>query len=566
MIKNIYILIICVLATIGLHSQSNILPPGIPSNDLYGYWPLDGNVSDISGNNYDGTTDGSYSTDAFENENSSVYLNNQMIILPVNDQLNSDNFTIQFWTKAVSYNIHNKVQFGEINGESRWVLNWADTVSPLFNDSFLYYHPSICSNGSAAYAENGNDTQQIQSIDRDTWHLLTFVVDGQSTSFYRNGELITSLNEASELTCYNNDMSVYFGGDVGGGAIEYYNGWFDNIGIWTRSLSVNEIETIYNSSNCIINDDNIHDAVDLWVSDQNAAEELYGNISDWDTSCVTNMSGLFQGKSNFNEDLSGWNVSNVTDMSNMFYNAGAFNQDIGSWDVSNVLDMGGMFRVTSFNQDISNWNVGNVQNMTYMFSNAVFFNQDIGSWDVSNVNSMNWMFNNAYVFNQNLGNWNVTSVISMVNMLSQSGLSFDNYDSFLIGWSQQDLQTGVNFGAESIFYCLAEAERQSIIDNFNWIINDSGTTIDCNVPSNTTPLSFSQNGYAFSGELTNIQLDVSDQDGDALTYTLVDPPAMDLLCLQKLKEVVLFPTLLLLDSPVVKPLATKQVMESMKVK
>ena len=26
--------------------------------------------------------------------------------------------------------------------------------------------------------------------------------------------------------------------------------------------------------------------------------------------------------------------------------------------------------------------------------------------------------------------------------------------------------------------------------------------------------------YAFSGELTNIQLDVSDQDGDALTYTI----------------------------------------------
>ena len=216
MIQKINILLICVLATIGSFSQSNLLPSDIPTEGLYGYWPLDGNVSDVSGNNYDGSTDGSYSTDANENENSSVYLNNEMIILPANDQLNSDNFTIQFWTKAVSYNIHNKVQYGEINGESRWVLNWADAISPLFNDSFLYYHPSICSNGTAAYAESGNDTQQIQSIDRDTWHLLTFVVDDQSTSFYRNGELITTLNEASELTCYNNDMSVYFGGDVGG--------------------------------------------------------------------------------------------------------------------------------------------------------------------------------------------------------------------------------------------------------------------------------------------------------------------------------------------------------------
>ena len=46
-------------------------------------------------------------------------------------------------------------------------------------------------------------------------------------------------------------------------------------------------------------------------------------------------------------------------------------------------------------------------------------------------------------------------------------------------------------------------------------------------PDNNPPVINSNGGtkYAFSGELTNIQLDVSDQDGDALTYTLVDPPS-----------------------------------------
>ena len=38
-----------------------------------------------------------------------------------------------------------------------------------------------------------------------------------------------------------------------------------------------------------INDSNIQDAVNLWVSDQSAAESTYGNISEWDVSDVTDM-------------------------------------------------------------------------------------------------------------------------------------------------------------------------------------------------------------------------------------------------------------------------------------
>ena len=47
----------------------------------------------------------------------------------------------------------------------------------------------------------------------------------------------------------------------------------------------------------------------------------------------------------------------------MFYNAFSFNQDLSSWDVSNVSLMSGMFyNARSFNQDLSSWNVTNVTN------------------------------------------------------------------------------------------------------------------------------------------------------------------------------------------------------------
>ena len=42
-----------------------------------------------------------------------------------------------------------------------------------------------------------------------------------------------------------------------------------------------------------LDDTSIRTAVQLWFSNQNAAEEKYGDISTWETGAVTNMSYLF---------------------------------------------------------------------------------------------------------------------------------------------------------------------------------------------------------------------------------------------------------------------------------
>ena len=86
--------------------------------------------------------------------------------------------------------------------------------------------------------------------------------------------------------------------------------------------------------------ENLQDAVDRWTTGN---KEGLGNISKWDTSNITDMSGLFFNKTNFNDDISGWNVSKVTDMEYMFGSAQEFNQPIGNWDVSNVTNMIEMF-------------------------------------------------------------------------------------------------------------------------------------------------------------------------------------------------------------------------------
>jgi surface protein len=66
-----------------------------------------------------------------------------------------------------------------------------------------------------------------------------------------------------------------------------------------------------------------------------------GNISEWNTGNVEDMSGMFLG-SEFNQDISNWNTSEVSDMDRMFYNS-AFNQDIENWNIENVIIMNDIF-------------------------------------------------------------------------------------------------------------------------------------------------------------------------------------------------------------------------------
>ncbi|MBS8121680.1 BspA family leucine-rich repeat surface protein [Candidatus Vampirococcus lugosii] len=155
------------------------------------------------------------------------------------------------------------------------------------------------------------------------------------------------------------------------------------------------------------------------------ASSFNQDIANWDTSNVTNMKQMFFNASLFNQDISTWDTSNVTTMKEMFWNASLFNKDIGDWDISQVdtMNMEGMFRgASSFNQDIGDWDTSNVTTMRSMFWNASSFNQDIGDWDTSNVTTMRSMFRGASLFNQDIGNWDTSNVDTMSYMFKDASL------------------------------------------------------------------------------------------------------------------------------------------------
>ena len=209
------------------------------------------------------------------------------------------------------------------------------------------------------------------------------------------------------------------------------------------------------------------------------ATEFNQPLNNWNTSKVETMDSMF-GLSNYNQPLNTWDVSSVKNMSSMFRDTGAFNQDISNWDVSNVTDMSIMFyNAKAFNQDISGWDVSSVTNMSNMFRETGEFNQDISNWNVSNVTDMSVMFYFAPAFNQDLSLWDVSSITNMTDVFSSSGLSTENYDAILNGWSTQSLQTEVLFGANELTYCNAQSARNLLTKPVSeggkgWTINDAG--------------------------------------------------------------------------------------------
>jgi surface protein len=109
----------------------------------------------------------------------------------------------------------------------------------------------------------------------------------------------------------------------------------------------------------------------------------------------------------FNEDISSWDVSAATDMSGMFRNALSFNGGLSTWNTSSVLSMEEMFAGTrAFGGDLSLWDFSSVAGMRGIFQGAdAFTGRGLKNWRVSQVTDLSYGFDGASRFRLNLCDW-----------------------------------------------------------------------------------------------------------------------------------------------------------------
>jgi surface protein len=180
------------------------------------------------------------------------------------------------------------------------------------------------------------------------------------------------------------------------------------------------------------------------------------DLSNWNTSKVTDMSFMFAGQQHLTRlgKLSNWDTSKVTVMSHMFEALASLPDDqlTGlNWNTANVYNMNAMFYGMELQKDLSfvnNWQTGKVKDMSYMFANdPVLTSLDLSHWDTGQVGTFNapqdysfaLMFANDTALTSvgDISHWNTANVHSTRYMFTNTK-NLTKLD--LSGWNTSKLQ------------------------------------------------------------------------------------------------------------------------------
>jgi len=217
------------------------LPAYLPSDGLVGWWPFNGNANDESGNGNNGTVNGATLTeDRFGNSNQSYFFNGDTdyISIPDGGGMLPANLTISSWIKIPSdYSGNQGSGFTRII-RSRF---FGYTISFIEPSNSLFFE--IYTNSSAGTLIQTNN---IVAND-DNWHNVIGTFDGTIAKFYFDGILVGQLPTNESSIFYSSDGFVMFGKDGNSSVIgtSHFQGWLDDIAIYNRALTPEEITALY---------------------------------------------------------------------------------------------------------------------------------------------------------------------------------------------------------------------------------------------------------------------------------------------------------------------------------
>jgi hypothetical protein len=227
---TLFLTSLTLLAVLSANAQ---VPSYVPTNGLVGYWPFNGNANDESGNGNNGMVNGATLTaDRFGIASKAydfVETGNQSIGIGDFDLVS--NYSVSAWYKLNSFGgWHNIIsKYGPSGG-----------YAVIFDPSgALYSHTNNGTSSGDVCTSNYVETS-------DSWHLVTVTLDFGVFNFYVDGIAhgsCTSMNYSIP-----NDAITYFGRQSNGTG-ENLNGSLDDIGIWNRALSADEVLALYNGCN-----------------------------------------------------------------------------------------------------------------------------------------------------------------------------------------------------------------------------------------------------------------------------------------------------------------------------
>ncbi len=254
------ILLFCLYSINSIYAQ---VPTYVPTNGLIAYYPFNGNANDVSGNGNNGTINGANLTNdrinsansAINCTNSNSYIRTQSVIQNV-----ANTFTISFWANPQQADLVRPQ--GVVGNESTGTMtvinpphgsNWGDIsqnagvgVNVGTNQIQIVEHTHLYVASPLVYPTNING-----------WHHIVVVYNQHIPKLYLDGILVaTGLQSNIPNVRPGNGFDSWYGQsgfgssfNPNGNPIGQYKGNFDDIGIWNRALTQEEITNLYTADN-----------------------------------------------------------------------------------------------------------------------------------------------------------------------------------------------------------------------------------------------------------------------------------------------------------------------------
>ena len=240
--KRILLLSFIALSSIPAFAQN--VPSYVPSNGLVGWWPFNGNANDESGNGNNGVVMGAtLFSDRWGQNNKAFYFNGINNFIQISDQpsFNFVNYSLSFWC------INDPMS----NLSVKYLFNKGCYPNLSFR---FYFDGSPISDISTQ-----NNLQFVSGPPPSTsWNNYITTYDGIQIKLYINGNLVDSDFFQGFLNDTNEPLIIGARQDGQNCQVQsHFYGAIDDIGIWNRALSQQEITDLYNGTSAQTNENSL---------------------------------------------------------------------------------------------------------------------------------------------------------------------------------------------------------------------------------------------------------------------------------------------------------------------
>jgi len=235
-IKGLQALLICLSLLVSSSIQAQV-PSYVPVDGLVGYWPFNGNANDESGNGNDGTVNGATLT-----EDRNGVLNAAYSFDGVNDYIvsNTQNFnlanqmSVGLWVLANSNATDEDYLIGSGN------INWLIGIGANGNipRPKIFLNTTTSTTPFPGYLAD-NNTGDLSAV--TGWHYYVVTYNSQYLKIFIDNVNIKTFTINGGLILFDNLIEI--GRCTCGEA--YFDGIIDDIGIWNRALTEEEVQALY---------------------------------------------------------------------------------------------------------------------------------------------------------------------------------------------------------------------------------------------------------------------------------------------------------------------------------